>query len=99
MIFGPDGFFGYSPQDSKDAESGGQYMWWSTFEAETPPSRDMLLSEIKDELLNRHGDWVSPQGDKVVKDIIEHAVRFEEERPEEARKGILVLPNYRMPKI
>lgn len=88
MTFGRDGFFGYAPYCSLEEENP-RLMWWSTFSSATPPSRDLPIDQIKDQLLNRHQDWVSPSGKHAHKELITLATNGDSE--------VLVLPVYITP--
>jgi hypothetical protein len=66
MTFGPEGFFGYAPCTNSALEPSTQddeeniFMWWSTYEAESPPSRSMPLTDVHTQLIKRHGFWKLP---------------------------------------
>ncbi|KAF3918961.1 hypothetical protein ABW20_dc0108075 [Dactylellina cionopaga] len=95
MTFGSNGFFGYSPINSKTGEEG-RYQWWSTAESDSE-TRDIPIEEIESGLLERHKDWVNPQGEKVVETIIRSAIQQHKDAADTDRsKKILVLPNYYM---
>ncbi|EPS44482.1 hypothetical protein H072_1518 [Dactylellina haptotyla CBS 200.50] len=95
MTFGSNGFFGYSPINSKMGEEG-RYQWWSTAESDSE-NRDLSIEEIERQLTERHKDWVSPNGQKVVDTIVRFAIQQHKEAGETDRsKKILVLPNYYM---
>ncbi|KAK6502959.1 hypothetical protein TWF481_007996 [Arthrobotrys musiformis] len=95
MTFGSNGFFGYSPVNSKTADEG-RYQWWSTAES-TSEDRDLPIEEIEKQLLERHKDWVNPQGEKVIDSIIRFAIQQHKDSADTDRsKRILVLPNYYM---
>ncbi|KAF3216585.1 hypothetical protein TWF106_008213 [Orbilia oligospora] len=64
MTFGSNGFFGYSPINSKTGDEG-RYQWWSTAESDSE-DRDLPIEEIERQLLERHKDWVNPKGEKVI---------------------------------
>jgi 2-polyprenyl-6-methoxyphenol hydroxylase-like FAD-dependent oxidoreductase len=97
MTFGPDGFFGYSLCD----KDGTRLQWWSTSEAATPLARDILISEIRDAMLRRHKNWVSPYDDPghpVFESII-MAACGESTSATAAEQDVLVLPVYVIPRI
>ncbi|KAJ7220186.1 hypothetical protein GGX14DRAFT_433710 [Mycena pura] len=97
MTFGSNGFFGYSPcsvdiTDSKNAQA--QLMWWSTYETTDPPPRDTPPTTILEQLIARHGHWVSPA------DTPEHPV-FREIMALGCAAGakVLILPGYVTPRL
>ncbi|KAJ6262236.1 hypothetical protein Dda_3041 [Drechslerella dactyloides] len=95
MTFGKNGFFGYSPINSKTGDEG-RYQWWSTAESDSE-DQDIPIEEIERQLLERHKDWVSPQGEKVIEGIIRFGMQQHKESSEAERsKRVLVLPNYYM---
>lgn len=88
MTFGRDGFFGYAPCCSLQEEHP-QMMWWSTFSSETPPPRDLPVEKVREQLLGRHEEWVSPDGSKYIAEVIKLATNGERE--------VLVLPTWITP--
>ncbi|KAK6340980.1 hypothetical protein TWF696_009292 [Orbilia brochopaga] len=95
MTFGSNGFFGYSPVNSMTGDEG-RYQWWSTAESDSE-HRDIPIEEIERQLLERHKDWVSPSGEKVIETILKYAMQQHKEAEETERsKRVLVLPNYYM---
>jgi 2-polyprenyl-6-methoxyphenol hydroxylase-like FAD-dependent oxidoreductase len=92
MTFGPDGFFGYSLCNA----DGSQVQWWSTFEAASPLPRDLPVSEIRESLLRRHGEWKSPHDTSehpVFSSIIKQACGSSDSATA-VEQGVLVLPVY-----
>lgn len=70
MTMGRNGFFGYSPINSKTG-SEGRYQWWSTAEVDSE-DRDLPVEEIERQLLERHKGWVNPRGESVIENIIKY---------------------------
>ncbi|KAF3911976.1 hypothetical protein AA313_de0205055 [Arthrobotrys entomopaga] len=95
MTFGSNGFFGYSPINSEPGD-GMKYQWWSTAES-TDESRNIPIEEIERQLVERHKDWISPNGEKSIIEIVKFAVQQHKEAAETERsKKIMVMPNYYM---
>ncbi|KAF3931768.1 hypothetical protein ABW19_dt0202531 [Dactylella cylindrospora] len=70
MTFGSNGFFGFSPVNSKTGNEG-RYQWWSTAESDSE-NREIPIEEIEQQLLERHKDWVSPTGETVIEAIVKY---------------------------
>jgi len=113
MTFGPHGFFGYSPcaplspisassPENRSLEGdNGKIMWWSTYEVDPPPSRNPLLTDIRSQLMERHGFWMSPHdsdGNRVFSSIIQLACgSVSSTTATISDKPILILPSYTTP--
>lgn len=102
LTFGPDGAFGiaYYPGSTPSSEPSheSQIIWWSTYEVTPAPTRDLLLADLRAQLLERHGSWKSPYDSPesdVFSSIISLACGSENEKTERAvDKNILILPQY-----
>lgn len=80
MTFGPNGFFGYSPVDAAGEPTsqsgdlppyGSRGMWWSTYQADTPPvtTKDKAqIEDIQKRLVARHAKWGDPIVQKIIKE-------------------------------
>lgn len=88
MTFGRDGFFGYAPYTTLEQEDP-RMMWWSTFSSTVPPPRDLPVEQIREQLLNRHQDWVTPGGTNGFKELITLAT--------DGTQEVMVLPTYITP--
>lgn len=97
MTFGAHGFFGYSMVGGSAQRDGTpstdqEIQWWSIYEAKTPPPRDMPPTDVRNQLLERHGSWVSPYDTperRVHEDILSLG----------CSEGLLILPRYVAPRI
>jgi len=113
MTFGPDGFFGYAPCTKSalepSAKDDNYIMWWSTYEAEQPPARDMSLADLHSQLINRHGSWKLPYDTRdsaVYPSILNIACGVTKDekmpsahKPTAAERNVLVLPRYITPRL
>jgi len=110
MTFGPHGFFGYAPSsplangDSPEDFSEKRIMWWSTYETDPAPGRNLPLKDLRTQLLERHGLWRSPYDSanmQVFPSIIQLACGAEEgERSMTAAdRDLLILPTYLTPRL
>ncbi|KAF2657868.1 FAD/NAD(P)-binding domain-containing protein [Lophiostoma macrostomum CBS 122681] len=67
FTFGGNGFFGYASSAPASEES---LMWWSTFETDAlPATKNIDITEIKQQLVQRHKHWKDP----IIQDIIKRA--------------------------
>jgi hypothetical protein len=77
-------------------------MWWSTYEVDPPPSRNLPVKDIRRQLIERHGSWKSPYDSEsdgqVFSSIIEFACGSDSDTnfPD---KHLLVLPTYTTPEL
>jgi len=119
MTFGPHGFFGYSPctplppllshppEDESEGDKGEiMIMWWSTYEVDPPPPRNLLLKNVRNQLIERHGSWKSPydseSGDHVFSSIIQLGCGSDSDTTDTTTtldKNLLVLPTYTTPRL
>jgi 2-polyprenyl-6-methoxyphenol hydroxylase-like FAD-dependent oxidoreductase len=113
MTFGPEGFFGYAPCTKTALEPSAQgdeeniFMWWSTYEAESAPCRNMPLTDVHAQLIKRHGFWKLPYDTPTIavySSIINLAcgINADEDTthvPTAAERNVLVLPRYITPRL
>lgn len=79
-----------------------QFMWWSTYEASSPPSRETARPEIYAQLMERHGSWRSPydsDSSKFFSRIIELACGPNDTGSHTPLQPFLILPQYITPRI
>ncbi|KAK0464734.1 uncharacterized protein EV420DRAFT_1618490 [Desarmillaria tabescens] len=61
MTFSRNGFFGYALSlPASTPVNQQQVMFWSTYEIDTPPSRDLPSEDIRAILIQKHDSWRSP---------------------------------------
>lgn len=105
LTFGPHGFFGYSPTSPLDTtpDSDKQVMWWSTYQADSAPGRDLALTALREQLLERHGEWISPYdatgGTPLYRVLIELACGAPDAGVTARDRDILVLPTFTTPRL
>lgn len=97
---GPNGYFAYFPASgfSPEPSPKNQISWWSVCESTLPLSRDILLADLRVQLLERYDSWKSsydtPES-RVFLSIISLACEHKQGNSELAIKsGILILPQY-----
>lgn len=97
---GPNGYFAYSPASgfSPEPSPKNQILWWSVCESTPPLSQDILLADLRAQLLERYDSWKSsydtPES-RVFSSIISLACEPEQGNSELAvKRGILILPQY-----
>lgn len=97
---GPNGYFAYFPASgfSPEPSPNNQISWWSVCESTSPLSRDILLADLRAQLLERYDSWKSsydtPES-RVFLSIISLACEPEHGNSELAvERGILILPRY-----
>jgi 2-polyprenyl-6-methoxyphenol hydroxylase-like FAD-dependent oxidoreductase len=97
---GPNSYFAYFPASgfSPEPSPKNQISWWSVYESTPPPSRDILLTDLRAQLLERHDSWKSPYDtskSRIFPSIISLACGPEHGNSELAvEKGILILPQF-----
>jgi hypothetical protein len=97
---GPSSYFAYLPASgfSPGPSSENRISWWSVYESTPPLSRNILLADLRAQLLERYDSWKSPYDtpkSRVFPSIISVACEPEQGNPELAvERGILILPQY-----
>ncbi len=98
---GPNGYFAYFPASefSPEPSPKNQISWWSVCESTPPLSRDLLLADLRAQLLERYDSWKSSYDTperRVFLSIISLACEPEQGNSEElaVNRGILILPRY-----
>ena len=97
---GLNGYFSYFPASgfSPEPSPKNQISWWSICESTPPLSRDILLADLRAQLMERYDSWKSPYDtpeSRVFLSIISLACEPEQGDSELAvNRGILILPQY-----
>lgn len=110
MSFGPDGFFGYAlATPAAETVTDGRIMWWSTYESATPPPRDLPISAVHAQLLERHSSWrsvddVTSETSSIIRTVINLGCQHTDDNMGSSIAtakdcGVLVLPVYTTPRL
>jgi 2-polyprenyl-6-methoxyphenol hydroxylase-like FAD-dependent oxidoreductase len=100
ITVGPNSYFAYVPGSgfSPEPSPKNRISWWSIYESTLAPSRDLLLTDLRAQLLERHDSWKSSYDtpkSRAFSSIISLACEPDRGNSELAiEKGILILPQY-----